>query len=656
MISTNTIKAIQDIMRKDTGVDGDAQRISQQVWMLFLKIFDDKEKEYELLDPTYKSPVPEELRWRNWAADDEGITGDALLDFVNNKLFRKLKELSFEDGDDPRGFIVKEVFQDGYNYMKSGTLMRQVINKINKDFDFNNLEDRHLFNDIYEKILNDLQSAGNAGEYYTPRAVTDFIVEMVNPKLGDKILDPACGTGGFLVSALKHIRKNEVKTAEDNKILQESIYGIDKKPLPHLLCTTNMILNGVEVPRNIKRDNALTKPIRDYVAKDKVDVVITNPPFGGTEEDGVENNFPANLRTKETADLFLVLIVKLLKDGGRCGMVLPDGSLSGEGVKQRIRQMLLEECNLHTIIRLPNSVFKPYATVKTNLLFFEKGSPTKEVWFFEHPYPFGVKSYNKTNPVKLSEFELEKSWWNNRIKGENSWRVSIDEIAANKFNLDIKNPNKKADDVSLDPSELIENLGNDLNQINILLKEIWKKNSLADMESNTIGELCNVVKGKTGIKKATPGDYPLVVTAQDRLSHNDYQIEGNAVCIPLVSSTGHGHASINRLHYQTGKFALGSILAAVIPKDETKLDAEYLYLYLTYFKDSILVPLMKGGVNVSLSVDKIKSVEIKIPHLQQQKEIIRMANKIQDVEGILNKSKDKAKLLMKAIMQKSFQI
>lgn len=458
MVTNNTIKSIQDIMRKDTGVDGDAQRISQQVWMLFLKIFDDKEKEYELLDPKYKSPIPQDLRWRNWAADDEGITGDILLDFVNNKLFRKLKELSFVEGDDPRGFVVKQVFQDGYNYMKSGTLMRQVINKINKDFDFNNLEDRHVFNDIYEKILNDLQSAGNAGEYYTPRAVTDFIVEMVNPKLGEKILDPACGTGGFLVSALKRIRKNEVKTADDNQLLQESIYGIDKKPLPHLLCTTNMILNGIEIPKNIKRDNALTKPLREYSAKDRVDVIVTNPPFGGFEEDGIENYFPANFKTKETADLFLVLIMTLLKNGGRAGIVLPDGTLFGEGVKTRIKEKLLEECNLHTIVRLPNGVFSPYTNIQTNLLFFEKGSPTKEIWYFEHPYPQGIKNYNKTRPINFKEFDLEKEWWTKRVESEYSWKVPISVIKERNYNLDIKNPRYKDDTITYSTNEIIEKI------------------------------------------------------------------------------------------------------------------------------------------------------------------------------------------------------
>jgi type I restriction enzyme M protein len=441
-------------MRQDTGVDGDAQRISQLVWMLFLKIYDDKEQEYELLDDHYKSPIPNGLRWRDWAGDDEGITGDTLLDFINNKLFPGLKELQFVPGDDPRGFIVKEIFEDAYNYMKSGTLIRQVVNKIN-EIDFNRSEDRHLLNDLYEKILKDLQSAGNAGEYYTPRAVTQFMVEMTGPRLGEKLLDPACGTGGFLVCTLEHIRsKKEVKTAEDNETLQLQISGVEKKPLPHMLCITNMILHGVEVPRNIRRDNTLTRPLRDYKPKDYVDVVVTNPPFGGIEEDGIQTNFPANFQTKETADLFLVLIMTILKPMGRCAIVLPDGTLFGEGVKTRIKEKLLDTCNLHTIVRLPNGVFSPYTGIKTNLLFFTKGGPTKEVWYYEHPYPPGYKSYSKTKPMRIEEFEPEKEWWDNRVENEFAWKVPVDEIKANNYNLDIKNPNTPDEDHG-DPEELL---------------------------------------------------------------------------------------------------------------------------------------------------------------------------------------------------------
>lgn len=469
-----TIKSIQDIMRKDAGVDGDAQRISQLGWMIFLKIFDDSEKQQALLNPKYKSVIPPHLQWRNWAENDEGITGDELVNFVNNKLFKELKELPVTEGSDPRNQIVREIFTDSYNYMKSGTLIRQVINKFD-EIDFNKMSDRHLMNDVYEQILKDLQSAGNAGEFYTPRAVTQFIVEMVDPKLGEKILDPACGTGGFLISALEYIRNNDVKTAQDEEVLKNSMNGIEKKPLPHLLCTTNMILHGIEVPSNIRHDNSLTRPLRDYSEKDRVNVILTNPPFGGVEEDGVESNFPKNFQTKETADLFLVLILQLLKNGGRAGIVLPDGSLSGEGVKLRIRQKFLEECNLHTIIRLPNSVFSPYATVATNLLLFTKGEPTKEIWYYEHQLPKGQKSYSKTKPIQLNEFNQIKDWWNNRKENDFSWKVSIKDIQDKGWDLDIKNPIKKENILENTTEELIKILEDSLFESKNLLDSIKKE-------------------------------------------------------------------------------------------------------------------------------------------------------------------------------------
>ena len=440
-------------MRKDVGVDGDAQRIGQLVWMIFLKIFDDKEQEAELLSDNYKSPLPAKLRWCNWAADPEGITGDELFEFVNNDLFPKLKNLNIGTNGNKRAFIVRSVFEDGYNYMKSGTLMRQVINKIN-EIDFNSSDDRHMFGDIYEKILKDLQSAGNAGEYYTPRAVTQFMADMVDPKLGEKVLDPACGTGGFLTCAIENIRNQFVKIPEDERLLQQCINGVEKKQLPHSLCMTNMLLHDVDIPANILHDNTLSRPLKSYGPKDRVDVVITNPPFGGQEEDGIESNFPTGLRTRETADLFLVFIMHILKDGGRCGMVLPDGTLFGEGVKTRIKEKLLKECNLHTIVRLPNGVFNPYTSIKTNLLFFTKGEKTKDVWFYEHPYPPGYKSYNKTNPMQIEEFEPEKAWWTNRTENEFAWKVASKEIKAGGYNLDFKNPYNPDDDLG-DPDELL---------------------------------------------------------------------------------------------------------------------------------------------------------------------------------------------------------
>ncbi len=453
MSASGVIKSVQDIMRKDAGVDGDAQRIGQLVWMFFLKIFDDQEQEIEVLQGDYRSPVPERLRWRNWASDPEGMTGDELLDFINNDLFRNLKEIEVESGTNGRGIVVRSVFEDAYNYMKNGTLIRQVANKIN-EVDFNRSRDRHLFGDIYEQILKDLQSAGNAGEFYTPRAVTRFMVDMVDPKLGEKVLDPACGTGGFLTCTIEHIKSKYVKTPEDEQTLQNQLHGVEKKSLPHLLCTTNMLLHGIEVPVNIRHDNTLSRPLRDYSPRDRVDVVVTNPPFGGMEEDGIESNFPASYRTRETADLFLVLIMHLLKDGGRAAIVLPDGTLFGEGVKTRIKEKLLTECNLHTIVRLPNGVFNPYTGIKTNLLFFTKGSPTKETWYYEHPYPEGYKSYSKTKPMRIEEFEPEKAWWAKREESEFAWKVTIDQLKDSNFNLDIKNPNKAEEDNG-DPGELL---------------------------------------------------------------------------------------------------------------------------------------------------------------------------------------------------------
>lgn len=446
------IKSIQDIMRKDTGVDGDAQRIGQLVWMFFLKILDDQEEQLELTEDGYTSPIPESLRWRNWAANAEGITGDELADFINNKLFPTLKNLSADGKQGSRAVVVRNVFEDAYNYMKSGQLIRQVVNKINA-INFNRSTDRHTFGDIYEQILKDLQSAGNAGEFYTPRAVTQFMVDMINPQLGEIVIDPACGTGGFLSCTIEHLRQ-QTKTPQEWEKLQKSINGVEKKALPHLLCTTNMLLHGIEVPTNIKHDNMLSTPIKDHPWRKKVDVVLTNPPFGGTEEDGIENNFPATYRTRETADLFLFLIVEMLKDKGRAAVVLPDGTLFGEGIKTRLKEKLLEECNLHTIVRLPNGVFSPYTGIKTNLLFFEKGKPTKEIWYYEHQYPEGYKSYSKTKPMRIEEFEVEKAWWHKREESDFAWKVSIETIKGNNYNLDVKNP-RNIDPTHREPAELL---------------------------------------------------------------------------------------------------------------------------------------------------------------------------------------------------------
>jgi len=457
----NTVKAIQDVMRQDSGVDGDAQRISQLCWMFFLKIMDDQDQEMELMQEGYRSPIPKQFRWRSWAADPEGITGEELLTFVNTELFPKLKELSVAGEKADRRRVVRDVFEDAYNYMKSGQLMRQVINKIN-EVNFNNLAEKQHFGDIYEQILNDLQSAGNAGEYYTPRAVTTFMAERIDPRPGEILLDPACGTGGFLTSAIKHMRDHYVKKVKDEEAMQQALRAVEKKQLPHMLCVTNMLLHGIENPSFVRHDNTLARPYISYGAADRVDIVLTNPPFGGREEDGIESTFPKHFQTRETADLFLALIIRILKPEGRAAVVLPDGSLFGEGVKTRLKEHLMEECNLHTIVRLPNSVFKPYATVGTNLLFFEKGEPTKEIWFYEHRVPDAQKAYSMTKPIRVEHLKPCVDWWGGakrkgRVETEFAWKVTADQVKERSYNLDIKNPHTIADDHG-DPEELLDRL------------------------------------------------------------------------------------------------------------------------------------------------------------------------------------------------------
>lgn len=462
------IKSIRDIFRKDPGLSGDAQRIEQLGWMIFLKLFDDKDKEKELLDLKYKSAIPAELQWRTWAENDEGITGDELILFVNNKLFPQLKELPVT-ADNRLGVIIRNIFDGTNNYMKSGTTFRQAINKLN-EIDFNSSKEHHIFNAIYEDILQGLATKKDTGEFYTPRAVTQFIIDMVNPQLGEKLKDPANGTGGFLVCAIEHLR-HQVKNVADLKILQETITGTELKPLPFMLSVINLIIHDIEVPQ-IENGDSLSRELTSIRQADRVDVIVTNPPFGGVVGDGMETNFPLNYRTKESADLFLILFIQLLKEGGRAGIVLPDGSLTGEGVKARVREKLLTDCNLHTIIRLPQSVFAPYATVNTNLLFFEKGKKTKDIWYYEHTLPEGQKAYSKTKPIRIEEFAPIHGWWNNRAESEVSWKVSIDTIKERGFDLDIKNPNKVVEEVVYDRKAIINRIEKNQFKISEILEEL----------------------------------------------------------------------------------------------------------------------------------------------------------------------------------------
>ena len=459
-------------MWQDTGLNGDAQRIEQLGWMLFLKIFSDKDKELELLNDSYTSPIPDLFHWvkakGNWAGDDEGMTGDELLEFVDRQLFPALRNIDVSTGN-RRALIVREVFEGNNNYMKSGINIRKVLNKLN-EMDFNIAKDRHAFGELYESILKGLQSAGKSGEFYTPRAITSFITEMINPQLGEKILDPACGTGGYLTCAIEHL-KLQANSVEERQSIAENIVGWEYKPLPYLLATTNLILHDMEVP-NIRFGDALDQPLSNFTEKHRVNAILANPPFGGIVANNNETNFPQNFRTKESADLFLILMIHLLKQGGRAGIVLPDGSLTGDGVKQRVRQKLLEDCNLHTIIRLPNSVFQPYATVATNLLFFTKGTPTKEVWYYEHKLPEGQKAYNKTRPIQAKEFNPIKTWWTDRKESDIAWKVPIQTIIDRNYDLDIKNPTKQEEAHEYNSEELMDLLHTSFDKSNALLNQL----------------------------------------------------------------------------------------------------------------------------------------------------------------------------------------
>lgn len=461
MSLSNFVKRLQNIMWNDAGINGDAQRIEQMVWILFLKIYDAKEEDWEFYNDHYQSIIPEELRWRNWAVDHKdgkALTGDALLDFVNNKLFPTLKNIEITEETKMNQIIVRTAFEDNNNYMKDGILLRQVINVID-EINFEEYEDRHAFGEIYETILRSLQSAGNAGEFYTPRAVTDFMVQMLKPKLGETIADFACGTGGFLTSALK-VLDSQVDTVDDRKTYSNSIYGIEKKALPFLLCVTNMLLHDIDNPQII-HGNTLEKNVRDYKESDRFDVILMNPPYGGNEKNEIKQNFPADLRSSETADLFMDVIMYRLKKNGRCAIILPDGFLFGtDNAKLAIKKKLLSEFNLHTIIRMPHSVFAPYTSITTNILFFDNNGPTKNTWFYRLDMPEGYKNFSKTKPMKLEHFAPAIDWWNDRkeinIDGfDKSKCYTAEEIAARGYNLDLCGYPHEEEEI-LPPKELIQ--------------------------------------------------------------------------------------------------------------------------------------------------------------------------------------------------------
>lgn len=480
MSLNNLVKRLQDIMRNDAGINGDAQRIEQIVWILFLKVYDVKENDWALMFDKYQSIIPKELKWERWAKDKkdgQALTGDELLNFVNGKLFPSLKKIPIDENTPMNKAIIRAAFEDNNNYMKDGILLRQVINVID-EIKFEEYEERHAFGEIYETILKSLQNAGNSGEFYTPRAVTDFIVKMVKPKLGETIADFACGTGGFLTSALKEL-ENQRKSVEDVDKYANSVYGIEKKALPFLLCATNLLLHDIDNP-NIYHGNSLEKNVRDYTEADKFDIIIMNPPYGGNEKESVKQNFPADLRSGETADLFMSVIMWRLKKNGRCAIILPDGFLFGtDNAKISIKKKLLSEYNLHTVIRMPHSVFAPYTSITTNILFFDKTKPTKETWFYRLDMPENYKNFSKTKPMKLEHFEPAIKWWKDRkeivLDGfDKAKKYKIDEIIDLNYNIDLCGYPHEEEEI-LPPKKLIKKYKDDRANNNLGIDKILKE-------------------------------------------------------------------------------------------------------------------------------------------------------------------------------------
>jgi type I restriction enzyme M protein len=472
-----SIKSARDIMRKDAGLNGDADRIPQLAWLLFLKAFDDLERKREITERDVRRTIEPPYRWRDWAADRlNGRTGEALIGFVSTELLPYLRDLRGTGDHDPRD-VVAAVFKETYNRMLSGYLLRDVANLVDR-VDFTSSDDIHTMGHLYESMLREMSdAAGDAGEFYTPRPLVRFVVQQVDPQVGESVLDPAAGTGGFLVEVLEHVRPR-TRTAAEWRELQNDLRGIEKKPLPYLLGMMNLLLHDVEQP-NLRRGNALSTPISQIGAGVKVNVIVTNPPFGGEEEPGIQANFPRATGTAETALLFLQVIKRSLTNGGRCGMVLPNPILSGDSVAARVKQRLLRECNVHTIVRLPPGVFAPYTPIPTNLVFFDKTGPTRDVWFYELPLPEGRKGYSKTRPLQFDEFAGCQAWWGGRsregrVETDRAWRVAIADIEADGFNLDRKNPTRADDPSHRRPEDLVAELMSMETEIAVLLAEIQR--------------------------------------------------------------------------------------------------------------------------------------------------------------------------------------
>lgn len=522
------IKSCRDIMRKDKGLSTDLDRLPMLTWIMFLKFLDDMEKvretEASLEGKRFRPSVESPYRWRDWASKPEGITGDALISFINNEeatlpngkrgtgLFAYLRSLQGTNGGDRRD-VIRTVFQGTVNRMINGYLLRDIINKVD-GIHFTSTEEIFTLGHLYESMLQEMRdAAGENGEFYTPRPLVKFIVTVVNPRLGESILDPACGTGGFLAESFEHVKK-QCKTAEDHRRLQrETLSGIEAKPLPYLLCQMNMLLHGVETP-NIDPLNALRFPLREIGDKDRVDIIMTNPPFGGEEERGIQGNFPEDKKTAETALLFLQLIMRKLRrqpKPGRAAVVVPNGTLFGDGVCARIKEELLMEFNLETIVRLPQGVFAPYTAQETAVLFFRRGGPTEHIWYYQHPLPadrLKLKNpcYIKTKPLIYEEFAPLLSWWKNRVENDLAWKVNLKEITDNKFDLDIRHPSKREPVIIKTRIEVSESINSAINELENAAKQL----------THTIFESSNILPAKNDVKLKRLNEFNISFNPENR--------------------------------------------------------------------------------------------------------------------------------------------
>lgn len=618
------LQSLRNIMRKDKSCNGDAARIEQLSWLFLLKIFDDVEKENELLDSKYYPVIKKEFQWRNWATNEEGITGDKLINFINSQLFPHLKDLKSKDKTS-NSDIIRNCFVDISNFMSNGTLLRQLINKMN-ELNFTSSKDFHLFGTVYEEFLRLLQSAGDAGEFYTPRPLTKFMADKIDPKVNEITLDPACGTGGFITACIDHIRK-KIRTVKETKEIEKNVRGIEAKSLPYVLGVTNMFLHKLNNPKNIIRGNILEKPLRDYGESEKVNIIITNPPFGGDEIDGIELNVSSDVRTKETAKLFLTYINELLKKNGRAAIILPDGTLSdNDSSDLNIKKKLLESTNLHTIIKLPDSVFQPYAGVSTNMIFFDKiKNNTKGIWYYELKLPKNYKAFSKTKPLLDEHLEDLNRWWLNKKKTDNSWYLSINDIKKRNYNLDSKNPIPL---INFDLSNATSKIYNEkLNLINELKNLSYKKSFKINEDLDRIENLFDIKEGSIQSSKSNNnGKYDFITASSEWKKHDVYSHDCEAII--LAAKAG---GSLGRTHYVNGKFVASGLCYILTPKKNKKILLKFYHQYFNFIKKDFVYRTKTGTSKKTLDLKKIKSYLVLYPDKKFQENIV---NEIETFEKI----------------------